>query len=73
MGLGGSRSYVETVIDVYFAELAQSWASSAYLTVRISQIESRIISECAAMIADIGGTQINGAEQNLVLGADSTR
>lgn len=70
-GWEAARSYVEAVIDVYFAELAQSWASSAYLTVRISQIESRIISECSAMIADIGGTQINGTEQNLVLGADS--
>lgn len=65
------KSYVESVIDEYFEELAGTWASSDYLTVRISQIESRILSGCAAMITDIGGTRINGKEENLVLDADS--
>ncbi len=65
------KSYVEQVIDEYFAELASSWASADHLTVRVSQIESRILSACSAMITDIGGTQINGVEANLVLGADS--
>lgn len=65
------QSYVEAVIDDYFEELASTWASSDYLTVRISQIESRILSGCAAMITDIGGTQINGEEANMVLDADS--
>jgi uncharacterized phage protein gp47/JayE len=65
------RSYVEAVIDSYFEELASAWSGSDYLTVRISQIESRILSECSAMVTDIGGTQINGKEANLVLGADS--
>ena len=54
-----------------FAELAESWATADFLTVRISQIESRILSACSAMVTDIGGTQINGVEANLVLGADS--
>lgn len=66
-----AESYVVAVIDDYFNELAQSWASSDFLTVRISQIESRILSGCSAMIADIGGTKINGEEANLVLGEDS--
>lgn len=65
------QSYVEDVIDTYFEELAGQWSSSEYLTVRISQIESRILSECSAMITDIGGTKINGTEANLVLDADS--
>ena len=65
------KSYVESVIDEYFEELAGAWASSDYLTVRISQIESRILSGCSAMITDIGGTKINGKEENLVLDADS--
>ena len=65
------KSYVEAVIDDYFEELASAWATSDFLTVRISQIESRILSGCSAMITDIGGTQINGKEENLVLGADS--
>ena len=65
------KSYVEAVIDGYFAELAGTWATSDHLTVRISQIESRILSECSDMITDIADTQINGKEENLVLGADS--
>ena len=65
------KSYVEAVIDDYFAELAGTWATSDHLTVRISQIESRILSECSDMITDIADTQINGKEENLVLGADS--
>lgn len=65
------QSYVETVIDDYFEELAKTWETSEHLTVRISQIESRILSECSAMITDIGGTKINNEEANLVLDADS--
>ena len=65
------KSYVEAVIDDYFAELAGTWATSDHLTIRISQIESRILSECSDMITDIADTQINGKEENLVLGADS--
>lgn len=68
---GAVKSYVEAVLDAYFAELAQAWASSDFLTVRISQIESRILSGCSTMIADIGGTKINGAESNLALDPDS--
>ena len=62
---------MEAVIDGYFAELAGTWATSDHLTVRISQIESRILSECSNMITDIGGTKINGQENNLALGPDS--
>ena len=65
------QSYVEDVTDNYFAELAQVWASSDFLVVRISQVESRILSGCVAMITDIGGTKINGEESNLVLHPDS--
>lgn len=66
-----ARSYVEGVIDNYFMELAQIWASSDFLVVRISQMESRILSGCAAMITDISGTKINGVENNLALDPDS--
>ncbi len=65
------KSYVEAAIDDYFLELAQEWADSDFLTVRISQIESRILSACSGMITDIGGTRINGLESNLALDADS--
>lgn len=66
-----AKSYVEGVIDAYFEELAKSWAGSTALVVRISQIESRILSECSNMITDIGGTKINSVESNLTLGPDS--
>ena len=65
------KSYVEGALDAYFAELTGQWSSSEFLTVRISQIESRILATCAAMVTDIGGTQINGKEENLALGPDS--
>ncbi len=65
------KSYVESVVDTYFDELARAWASSDRLIIRISQIESRILSACAAMITDISGTKINGTEANLTLDADS--
>lgn len=66
-----AKSYVEKVIDDYFEELAQSWASSDHITVRISQIESRILAGCSTMVTDLSGTKINGEEANLVLGEDS--
>lgn len=65
-----AQSYVLAVIDAYFAELAASWPDNDFLTVRIAQIESRILSGCSAMVADIGGAKINGQEINLQLGAD---
>lgn len=65
------QSYVENAVDAYFEELASQWSSSDFLTVRISQIESRILSACSSMVTDIGSTKINGAEENLVLGPDS--
>lgn len=65
------ESYVNAVIDEYFSELAQEWAGSDKITIRISQIESRILSECALMITDISGTRLNGEEANVTLDADS--
>lgn len=70
-GWDAVKSYVEAVLDAYFVELSQDWASSDFLTIRISQIESRILAECSSMITDIGGTKINGLESNLTLGPDS--
>lgn len=66
-----AQSYVLAALDTYFAELTGQWSSSEFLTVRISQIESRILSACPTMVTDIGGTQINGKEENMVLGPDS--
>lgn len=65
------KGYVEAVVDGYYGELAQVWAASENLVVRISQLESRILAGCGAMITDIGGTRINGVEENLTLPPDS--
>lgn len=70
-GWDAVQSYVLATLDTYFAELTGQWSSSEFLTVRISQIESRILSACPTMVMDIGGTKINGKEENLVLGPDS--
>lgn len=66
-----AESYVNAVIDDYFLKLAKSWERSDSLIVRISQIESRILSECPQMITDIGGTKLNGLEANITLDAYS--
>ncbi|MBQ8248489.1 MAG: baseplate J/gp47 family protein [Clostridia bacterium] len=66
-----AQSYIEKVIEDYFAELATEWAKSTHLVVRISQIESRILAACSTIITDISGTKINGIESNLALSADS--
>lgn len=65
------QSYVTGALDAYFSELTGQWSGSDFLTVRISQIESRILSACPTMVTDIGGTKINRKEENLVLGPDS--
>ncbi len=60
------KSYIDTQIEGYLKELCAKWSSVEYLTVRISQIEARILS--IEGIADVSGTTLNGKTQNLVLG-----
>nr|DAV45989.1 MAG TPA: Baseplate J like protein [Caudoviricetes sp.] len=69
---------VEEAIDTYFAELNRGWqgtqraeidnVSNSGITIRISQIESRILA--ISGIEDIQHTTLNGAEENLTLGLD---
>lgn len=66
-----AKASVEKVIDTYFNELAESWENSTNLVVRISQIESRILSECSAFVMDIANTRLNGAASNITLGEDN--
>lgn len=61
--------YVQAAIDAYFSELAEEWADSDALIVRISQIESRILALTG--VVDVTGTTINSSSSNLVLGADA--
>ena len=56
---------VKEIINTYLAELRKTWDKEENLIVRISQIESRILG--LEGVLDIGKTQINGKEENLVI------
>jgi uncharacterized phage protein gp47/JayE len=63
------KPYVENAVDEYFKELAKEWDSSDNIIVRISHIETRLLS--IAGILDIANTTLNGASSNLVVDADN--
>ena len=73
------RAAIEAVIDAYFTELNAKWQDTqkvsvdAYrntgLTIRISQIESRILD--LESVTDIQHTTLNGQEENLTLDPDA--
>lgn len=60
------QSAIEDAVSGYLLELRKLWAVSPYLTVRVSQLETRLLG--IKGIVDIGGTRINGAAENLSLG-----
>lgn len=61
---------VENAVKKYFNELKGEWENTENLIVRISQIESRILSDLPGYVVDITGTKINDEAQNLKLNAD---
>lgn len=63
------KPYVENTIDEYFKELSAEWADSENIIVRISHIETRLLS--LSGILDIANTTLNGSSQNLVVDADN--
>lgn len=71
----GAASWASTQADVkaaiqdYFAELTRAWANNENLIVRISQIETRILSVDG--IIDITGTTINQGTSNISLASDA--
>ena len=66
-----AKAAVNATVRKYFDELSEAWEKGGTLTVRISQIESRILSECATYIADIGSTKLNNDTKNITLNEDS--
>lgn len=62
-----TEGYVLEAIDAYFGELARDWQGADALTVRVSQIETRIL-DCPG-ITDIRDTLLNGTAGNLTLDA----
>lgn len=59
------KSEAEGVISDYLLQLRESWADLPNLTVRISQIELRLLGITG--IVDVAGTTINGKAENLEL------
>ena len=59
------KTAVEAAIQRYFDNLIAAWADSDHLTVRISQLESRVLD--VPGVLDISGTTLNGAAGNLEL------
>lgn len=66
-----AKESVNNAVSKYFNEMVEAWESNNTLTVRISQIESRILSECSAYITDIGNTTLNNKATNITLGEDN--
>lgn len=60
------QSSVDEAIQAYLLELRRTWADNPYLVVRVSQIETRLLS--ISGIVDIGNTRINNKADNLTLG-----
>lgn len=67
-GFSNRKESMEAAIDSYFLTLSREWASSASLTVRISQVETLLLS--LKGVIDIGDTEINGKKENLKLEGD---
>ncbi len=60
-----TQKAIQEVTDAYLLELRKSWADSAAVIVRISQIETRILG--VRGVIDVSDTSINGAAENLNL------
>ena len=63
-----AKTYIMNTIDLYFKGLSKEWEESENLIVRISQLESKILT-CEGVL-DIQGTTLNGLTSNLSLAAD---
>jgi len=62
-------SYISEAIDGYFNELARGWQDTEVIVVRVSQIETRVLS-CQGIL-DVRDTLLNGTHENLTLDAAS--
>ena len=60
------QNSINTAISDYLLELRKTWANSPYLIVRISQIETRLLT--IKGIIDVSNTKINNVADNYALG-----
>lgn len=63
----GKQAEIEKVISAYLLEIRKTWANKKQSTVRISQIETRILN--LEGVVDIQNTTLNGSTGNLLLSA----
>ena len=63
------KTAIETLIDNYLLEINTAWAESESSIVRVSQIETRILTLTG--IVDVQNTTINGVAGNLTLDVNS--
>ena len=59
------RPDAEAALRAYFAELVQGWADASGLTVRLSQVETRMLD--IPGVLDVQGTRLNGGLANVTL------
>lgn len=62
---GRLKEQITTLIEGYLLEIRQQWADNKESTVRISQIENKILS--VEGVLDIADTEINDSASNLIL------
>ena len=62
-GWGNLQTSIQDAVEGYLLELRKGWAESDSITVRVSQIEARILG--VEGVADISGTMLNGAAGNI--------
>ncbi|NBI73457.1 phage tail protein [Clostridiaceae bacterium] len=65
-GWNNLQGRLEEAVASYLLELRKAWADSPYLTVRLSQIDTRLLN--VPGVVDVQHTSINGEQGNLVLG-----
>lgn len=65
----GLKTEISKVISAYLLELRKTWAESESITVKISQLNTRI--SVIKGVSDIEGTTINGKNTNLLITAYS--
>ena len=62
------KDAIEEAMEDYLLEMRRDWANQSQLTVRITQIEARLLRITG--IVDISNTKINGVADNLTLEGD---
>ncbi len=59
---------IKAAIEDYLLEMRKDWANQSFLSVRITQVEARLLK--IEGIVDISDTKINGVADNLTLASD---